>query len=459
VIGPLLEHLGTRAHPTDSSAPAVQWEQIGDAQVALCRLRREEGGPLGWVAAIGNGCSGGVAPGFATEALEAVAGCLEEQLRLAEVLDGTTAELGARYEELNLVYGMVGHIRRYEHLDQFFDHLLQTCSDHLDVILTAIVHTDDGLAPVHCTNPGSDLDPDLTLRQIRAPLCHFVTAGGETVVINGNGDSRRQHLISNLPGHNLLAAPILAGGRVMALLLALRGRDRGDFTNSDRSLLELAADQASIVTRAHQMFTEMRMFTGQMATALISTVEAKDPYTRGHSERVSKISRRIGEAMGFRNQDLEQLYWGALLHDIGKIGVPDQILRKPGALDRDEYTFVKVHPEQSYEILRHIGYLGEGIQAARHHQERFDGTGYPLGLAGRSIPLFARIIAVADTFDAITSSRSYRPRATVEDALLEIQRVAGSQLDPEIAQVFLGLCAAESEWVQTITQKREHAHG
>jgi len=146
-----------------------------------------------------------------------------------------------------------------------------------------------------------------------------------------------------------------------------------------------------------------------------------------------------------------------LLHDVGKIGIPDAVLCKPSRLTPDEYSFIKVHPERSYEILRHIKHLEKAVLGARHHQEMYDGKGYPHGLKGEHIPLHGRIIAVPDTYDSITSSRAYRAGRSHEIAMQEIERVSGTQLDPAIVKVFKELVAAEPEWLQRFNIRREKA--
>jgi len=152
---------------------------------------------------------------------------------------------------------------------------------------------------------------------------------------------------------------------------------------------------------------------------------------------------------------MDALHWGSLLHDVGKIGIPDAVLCKPAKLSDDEYTFIMVHPERSYEILCHIEHMKYAALGVRHHHEKYDGTGYPRRLKGDRIPLSGRIIAVADTYDSITSSRAYRAGGSHEVAMKEMDRVAGTQLDPAILAVFKQLVAAEPEWIKGFNISRE----
>ncbi|MBK7654100.1 MAG: HD-GYP domain-containing protein [Betaproteobacteria bacterium] len=205
------------------------------------------------------------------------------------------------------------------------------------------------------------------------------------------------------------------------------------------------------------LVSRLKDFNEQIARSLIEAVEAKDPYTRGHSDRVNFIALEIGKEMNLSAQELDELQWGSLLHDVGKIGIPDAILCKPSALTRDEYTFIKVHPERSYDILKHMKQLEMAATAARHHQEQFDGNGYPHGLRGERIPLLSRIIAVADTYDSITSSRAYRAGRTHETAMREIDRIMGTQLDPAIVKTFVGIVSQEPEWLRRFNIRREES--
>ncbi|SCE53330.1 HDIG domain-containing protein, partial [Streptomyces sp. Termitarium-T10T-6] len=166
--------------------------------------------------------------------------------------------------------------------------------------------------------------------------------------------------------------------------------------------------------------------------ALVHAVDIKDTYTRGHSERVGRASVLIARELGMDDRRVEGLRFAGILHDIGKLGVPTRVLRKDGPLTPEERRIMELHPEYGHEIVRGIGFLDEARDAILHHHERLDGSGYPYGLSGSRIPEFARVVAVADAFDAMTSTRSYRRARPVPAALAELKRCAGSQFDPRI---------------------------
>ncbi|MCD9142486.1 HD-GYP domain-containing protein [Streptomyces albireticuli] len=166
--------------------------------------------------------------------------------------------------------------------------------------------------------------------------------------------------------------------------------------------------------------------------ALVQAVDLKDRYTRGHSERVGRASVLIARELGMAGERLEALRFAGILHDVGKLGVPTRLLRKEGPLTPEERRVIQLHPEYGHEMVRGIGFLDEARAAILHHHERLDGSGYPYGLRGRQIPLFARIVAVADAFDAMTSTRSYSRARPVPAALAELDRCAGTQFDPRM---------------------------
>src|SRR5690606_3691499 len=176
--------------------------------------------------------------------------------------------------------------------------------------------------------------------------------------------------------------------------------------------------------------------------ALAAALDARDPYTAGHSERVSALSIMIGRQLNLDQEQLEILRLGALLHDIGKIGVADRVLQKNGPLTQEEFEIIKTHPTLGAHILRQISFLTPHIPIVELHHERPDGRGYPHGLIGHATPLLARIVHVADAFDAMTTARAYRPAQTPTHAISELWRYAGSQFDAEVVEAFVAAWSA-----------------
>ena len=188
-----------------------------------------------------------------------------------------------------------------------------------------------------------------------------------------------------------------------------------------------------------ELYVRLQRSIGQSLLGLATALEAKDPYTRGHSERVGAWSRRIAIALGLSPEDVETIAQAGLLHDIGKIGVPEPILRKPGALDEREWALMRRHPVIGAQIVAPFECLAGASIVIRHHHERHDGSGYPDGLAGEAIPLGSRIVAVADVYDALTSDRPYRRALSRREALDHLADEAGRLLDARVVEVGLRL--------------------
>jgi HD domain len=195
-----------------------------------------------------------------------------------------------------------------------------------------------------------------------------------------------------------------------------------------------------------QFAEQQRAYAATMA-ALCQAVETKDFYTRGHSDRVSRGAAMVARQIGMRPDRAEALTFAGMLHDVGKLGVPTKVLRKAGPLTEEEYAAIQLHPMRGLEIVREIGFLNEALAGIMHHHERVDGRGYPMGFAGDEIPEFARIIGVADAFDVITSTRSYRQARSIAEGIAELRKGAGTQFDPVIVDAFIAALDREP-WPQ-----------
>ncbi|MFI1280345.1 HD-GYP domain-containing protein [Streptomyces sp. NPDC020858] len=188
--------------------------------------------------------------------------------------------------------------------------------------------------------------------------------------------------------------------------------------------------------------------------ALVQAVDIKDRYTRGHSERVGQASAMIARELGMAEDRMEVVRIAGILHDVGKLGVPTRLLRKDGPLTPEERRIIELHPEYGHEMVRGIGFLGEARSAILHHHERVDGSGYPYGLTGEQIPVLARVVAVADAFDAMTSTRSYSRARPVPTALAELERCAGAQFDPAMVRALTGAIGRHG-WHPVVTSDED----
>jgi putative nucleotidyltransferase with HDIG domain len=200
---------------------------------------------------------------------------------------------------------------------------------------------------------------------------------------------------------------------------------------------------------------ELRTAYIQTIRALAEAIDAKDAYTRGHSERVAVYSSRLGHEMGLRKELIERIYFAGLLHDVGKIGIPDAIITKPSRLNHEEYEEIKKHPEIGAKILEPVEFLHSIVPCVRHHHEWFDGSqsGYPSRLAGDQIPLPSRVIVVTDTVEAMTSDRPYRKALPIDVVVTELHKYSGSQFDPVVVDAFLKLLEDEGDAFISKNQK------
>ena len=232
----------------------------------------------------------------------------------------------------------------------------------------------------------------------------------------------------------IVAVPLKTKEKLIGVVEILNKKD-GLFNEEDLNLLEALSNQAAVAIENAKLYENLKTLFLNTVKSLAAAIETKDIYTRGHSERVTQYSLIIARKLGIESSEIEKLRLAALLHDIGKIGIDESILRKPAKLSPSEFEEIKKHPIYAANILESIPQLHEIIPVIKHHHERFDGNGYPDGLKGEKIPYSARIIAIADTFDAMSSDRPYRKALPVQVCLQEILNCSGTQFDPNIALV------------------------
>lgn len=236
---------------------------------------------------------------------------------------------------------------------------------------------------------------------------------------------------------SVLIVPLRIGNKTLGALGVSNKIGAASFATSDELLLTTLAGQIAIAIENARLYEDVRSISISAIRSLAAAIDARDPYTHGHSEGVADLAVAVARELGWISADLEMLEFAALLHDVGKIAVPDAVLRKIEPLTPDEWNIIRLHPYHSAQIVRPIESLRRIVSWVYHHHERWDGMGYPDGLKGEAIPLAARTIAVVDAFNAMTTDRPYRKGRTVVEALAEIEHGAGRQFDPQVAQAFL----------------------
>ncbi|MCM2279362.1 MAG: HD domain-containing protein [Oligoflexia bacterium] len=303
---------------------------------------------------------------------------------------------------------------------------------------------------------GRELKKSVRLPIDDRSIAGYVAMTGESLLINDVSSDPRHNRKAGARGafrsRTMLCVPLKTKGRVIGVLQAINklpgtssrvSRHRWPcFQGADQRLLQSLSDQVAIAVENSRLYTELKESFFGTVEALAEAIEKKDKYTGGHTKRVVHYSLCIArhlevEGAPVSAEQLERIRLGAVLHDVGKIGVEDKVLKKQSQLDDQEWKLMKTHPELGYDIMSRVPGLRDVIGGMRYHHERWDGKGYPLGLKAEEIPLIARIIAVADTYDAMVSTRPYRKGLDPKVAYDEIVRHRGTQFDPKIVDAFI----------------------
>lgn len=371
---------------------------------------------------------------------EDLASAAQSQHEIADV----TQQLTSVYEEISLLSTISSGMRFSQKPQAFLESVsreMQQIGNFRSIIVALAKRTDEQTplqfdeGPVivgECGVDGMEL-----LNVLHEPI-HDALTIGETQVHNDiSADCDWSKLRSSI--RRFACVPLERDRRPLGILLAVDKNDTTEFNSVDLKLLNNVGNQCSIFLENAALYNDMQDLFMGVLHALTRSIDAKDAYTRGHSQRVAELSRALAQKIGLPDEQCERIYLSGLLHDVGKIGVPEAVLTKPGRLTDEEFTLIKKHPEIGAQILGNIKQLQDILPGVLYHHERWDGKGYPHMLAGDKIPLLGRIICVADSFDAMTSTRTYRAARSLEAVLQEIDRCAGAQFDPALAKVFTTL--------------------
>jgi HD-GYP domain-containing protein (c-di-GMP phosphodiesterase class II) len=367
---------------------------------------------------------------------------MRDQVRLDGLqveLDSLSGQLANTYEELSLVYQISSGMRINRTANDFFK---QACLDVLEVMGVqgmGVALSDDQSQAQEPVLYGPMSLPPGTVRRLAEELMPILSERKSPLLINDFGHDKNFAWLGD-HAKQLLAVPLQRQDQVLGCLFAIN-KITGDFDSQDSKLLNSIANESAIYLENATLFEDMHGLMMGLLHSLTSAVDAKDAYTCGHSERVSILAKQLTLEAGLPEALAERIYMAGLLHDVGKIGVPESVLQKTGRLTPEEFEQMKKHPQIGARILRDIKQISDLIPGVLHHHERYDGQGYPAGLTGDNIPLFGRIICLADCFDAMTSNRTYRKALPLEVALTEIRRCSGTQFDPLLTEAFLRIGA------------------
>lgn len=356
--------------------------------------------------------------------------CAAQDARISQHVEELAGQLDSAYEELSLLHDLARNLR--VSLDPV--ELAQTCVNRLHLALDAegcgvllmprnepVRFVCDGRLP--CDEVGLQ-------RLLEGATTHI----GRRPLVRNQVDPSFADEIQHL--RNYVAAAILEGEEIIGWIIACNSIDRSEFGSVEANLLNSVALILSTHLHNIRLFHEQEDLLIAFVRSLVSTLDAKDSYTRGHSERVALVARRLAQQLGISPREQEDIHLAALLHDIGKIGVEDAILGKPGRLTEAEFRKLQLHPVIGHDILQGIRNLEHILPGVRNHHENYDGNGYPDRLKGDDIPLMARILAVADAFDAMGSDRPYRGGMPLEQIERILMEGSGSQWDARVIRAY-----------------------
>jgi len=367
---------------------------------------------------------------------------LVAELNNKAVIEKLNAQLHAKVEQLTKLYSISESFHSYVDNDSLLQYVVDLASDLIDAQRISLLTFDkDRRYLVARASRGLATD-------VQRKICLKVGEGVAGRVAQSFRPIRvttddLQRIVTSEDRSYLtrswLSVPLSIGGELFGVLNMTDKRDGSDFTEEDEYLAMVLAEKAGIKIENNVLYEGIYSNLIDTLKTLVSTIEAKDAYTRHHSQRVTEVALAVARRVGCSEEDCESISFAGILHDIGKIGIRDSILQKTSRLTGEEYEVIKTHPSRGDAIIEPLGLIDSERRIIRHHHERLDGRGYPDGLKGDEIPYLTRIVSIADAFDAMTSTRSYRQALEVSVVASELRKNSGAQFAPDLVDAMLEL--------------------
>lgn len=361
---------------------------------------------------------------------------LQHLIDLQQEMENLSNEIARNYEELNLHYELSAKLGAHPSPGPIYQNAVDQIRRMISCDHIAILLRDEqgGLSVVYATDRAGRPLPPFHLGPGEGISGEVVKTG--TAMIVCHTDQHPGFVSPPYPVSTQMSVPLITSGKVLGVINLSDKEGGAEFSTNELKLLETIARQAAIALENSRLFADVRSLFLSAVKSLASAIDAKDPYTHGHSLRVAYYSAIIADELALPHDKREEVYLAAVLHDVGKIAIPESILLKPGSLTEEEWDKMRLHPLHSAQILGEIKQFGALSHIVRHEHERYDGTGYPDGLKAEAIPLASRIIAIADAYDAMTTSRSYRRGTAADQTIQLLIKSVGSQFDPKIFSHF-----------------------
>ncbi|OQX55729.1 MAG: hypothetical protein B5M53_03970 [Candidatus Cloacimonas sp. 4484_209] len=352
-------------------------------------------------------------------------------------------EMNERIEELSILTDTITLISSTLNLKELLKIIMERLKEVLHAEASSIFQIDEEAKELYCFVATGEKGKET--EEIRVPwgkgIVGWVAEKGET--LNVPDVKRDKRFFKGVDKktkwetRSILAVPLKIKGKIIGVAEVLNKIGKKPFSQQDVKLFEAIAKQSALAIDNARLYTDLSDLFKSSIRALVNAVEAKDKYTKGHTERVTKYSVMIAKALNLSQSEIQRIELSALLHDIGKIGIPDKILLKPGRLTKKEYEVIKEHTVRGVMIMKPIKQLRTVLDGIKYHHEWVNGGGYPEGLKGKEIPLVARIITIGDAYDAMTTDRPYRKALSKNEAIRRLKKDSETQFDPKLVDVFI----------------------